>query len=150
MKKNTIILLAALMLISTTAISCKKGKDDPGISLRSRKARMAGEWKITAYTENGQNAIGQGESYEMVFDKDGSGELIANDNGNIDITKVTWGFLGSSKDSKNKERFYWQEDGDISLTIFDIVELSNDKVKLFSEEKSGSNVYKMEITFESK
>lgn len=150
MKKNTIILLAALMLISTTAISCKKGKDDPGISLRSRKARMAGEWKISTYTINGKNAIGQGESYELVFDKDGSGELTANDNGDIEITKISWGFLGSSKDSKNKERFYWQEDGDISLTIFDIVELSNDRVKLLSEEKNGSNVDKLEMTLDSK
>lgn len=32
---------------------CKKGEDDPFISFRSRKARVAGEWKLTKGTSTG-------------------------------------------------------------------------------------------------
>jgi hypothetical protein len=39
------IAVACLILISG---SCKKGQDDPLISFRSRKARVAGEWQLTS------------------------------------------------------------------------------------------------------
>lgn len=42
--------LFLLFIISTTILylaSCKKGEDDPAISLRSRDSRFVGNWKIT-------------------------------------------------------------------------------------------------------
>jgi hypothetical protein len=38
-----------LMIVATavTLHSCRKGENDPFLSLRSRRARIAGEWKIT-------------------------------------------------------------------------------------------------------
>ncbi len=44
-KTTLIIVLIAAMLLPALN-SCKKGEDDPFLSLRSRKARISGEWKI--------------------------------------------------------------------------------------------------------
>ncbi|MFZ7170908.1 MAG: hypothetical protein ACO1G2_12105 [Bacteroidota bacterium] len=42
MKKNTLYLFILLLISS----ACKKGPNDPAISLHSRKARVVGEWTI--------------------------------------------------------------------------------------------------------
>jgi hypothetical protein len=54
--RHTLILgITTLLLVS----NCKKGPDDPAISLRTRKARAAGEWRLVSgnasYTTNGYN-----------------------------------------------------------------------------------------------
>jgi hypothetical protein len=49
MKKSLSIFVIALVAI-VTFDSCKKGTNDPFLSLRSRKARVAGEWKLTSYS----------------------------------------------------------------------------------------------------
>lgn len=56
MKKITLSALATLIL-AVSFTSCKKGKEDPGFTILSRKARVAGEWKITDYTENSSSTI---------------------------------------------------------------------------------------------
>lgn len=38
-----------IILIFVSISSCKKGEDDSTISLQSRKARLAGEWKLDGY-----------------------------------------------------------------------------------------------------
>ena len=38
-------------LLSVTILACKKGENDPFLSLSSRKARLAGEWKLTKMDE---------------------------------------------------------------------------------------------------
>ncbi|PIP55156.1 MAG: hypothetical protein COX07_01410 [Bacteroidetes bacterium CG23_combo_of_CG06-09_8_20_14_all_32_9] len=49
-------LLLLLVIIIVIIPSCKKGDNDPFLSLRSRKARITGEWKLitgtTIYTFN--------------------------------------------------------------------------------------------------
>ena len=44
-------LITKIVLITTVlvAFSCRKGEDDPLLSLLSRRARVTGEWKMTAY-----------------------------------------------------------------------------------------------------
>ncbi|PBQ33368.1 hypothetical protein CNR22_16805 [Sphingobacteriaceae bacterium] len=55
-KKISLVILAILTLCFT---ECKKGEDDPVISLRTRKARAAGEWRLVSgnasYTAKGYN-----------------------------------------------------------------------------------------------
>jgi hypothetical protein len=41
---------------------CKKGPDDPFISLRSRKARVAGDWKLSSGTETSSSNYSGGSS----------------------------------------------------------------------------------------
>lgn len=48
MKTTIKVAVAALIIASFGFAGCKKGPNDPFISLLSRKARMTGEWKTTA------------------------------------------------------------------------------------------------------
>ncbi len=46
MKKLLVLSLSALALVANLT-SCKKGENDPFLSLHSRKARLAGDWTVT-------------------------------------------------------------------------------------------------------
>ncbi len=46
MRKRFVLILMPLIVFSGIFWSCKKGPEDPGISLRSRKARICGDWHI--------------------------------------------------------------------------------------------------------
>lgn len=62
MKKT---LLAVIVLLSIIVIpSCKKGEDDPFISLRSRDARVTAKWKLVDYQRqyNYYNSISSTET----------------------------------------------------------------------------------------
>lgn len=48
MKTSIKIAVAALVIASFGFEGCKKGENDPFLSLSSRKARVAGEWNVTA------------------------------------------------------------------------------------------------------
>jgi hypothetical protein len=48
MKKTLHITVAALIIASVAFTGCKKGEGDPFLSIKSRKARVAGDWKVTA------------------------------------------------------------------------------------------------------
>ena len=52
MKKLIVLSLAAIALMANLS-SCKKGENDPFLSLKSRKARVVGEWTVTM--EEGTN-----------------------------------------------------------------------------------------------
>jgi len=54
--KFLIIIVLAGTLIIPIIQSCKKGAGDPFFSIYSRKQRMAGDWKITKYTEEYKSA----------------------------------------------------------------------------------------------
>lgn len=48
--KRSIKNMMVLLVIGAAVISCKKGDNDPALSLKSRKARLAGDWVISSYT----------------------------------------------------------------------------------------------------
>ncbi len=48
--KNIVVALIALVSLAVIP-SCKKGENDPFISLRSRDARITGKWKIVNFEE---------------------------------------------------------------------------------------------------
>lgn len=58
------ILIAGLVLCFA---GCKKGEDDPAVSLRTRKARLAGEWRLIS-----GKASRTAEGYNESFTFDGS------------------------------------------------------------------------------
>jgi hypothetical protein len=49
MKKTTLIFLSAILLTGTF-VACKKGDNDPFLSLRSRKDRLSGLWTVKEET----------------------------------------------------------------------------------------------------
>ena len=46
--RKTVLGLVFVVAAGTTVTSCKKGENDPFISLKSRKSRISGEWKLIA------------------------------------------------------------------------------------------------------
>lgn len=72
--KNMRILLLAVLVIPFA--SCKKYEEGPGLSLRSRTARVANTWKVEYYSINGNDQTSAFNTltpnYREVYDKDGN------------------------------------------------------------------------------
>lgn len=62
MKKTILMFAAAGLLLATP--SCKKGENDPAMSLSSRTARVAGEWTITGYESTSRTTDDDGDWWE--------------------------------------------------------------------------------------
>lgn len=60
MKKITQIMLFTVLV--GVLGQCKKGEDDPFLSIRSRKARVAGEWSLTSGTASYMNSNNNGSN----------------------------------------------------------------------------------------
>ncbi|MCC7298202.1 MAG: hypothetical protein IT244_07715, partial [Bacteroidia bacterium] len=65
MKYNKLF-IAAVMLLSLAPIalgSCKKGSDDPIVSLKTRNDRFSNTWTLNKYEKNGVTQDLNGSSY---------------------------------------------------------------------------------------
>jgi hypothetical protein len=138
MKKliQTLALAAVVVVSGASFTACKKGENDPGLSLKSRKGRLTGEWKLTKGTETntsggststknfdgtsltqtaGGGSITGTFAYTLTIDKEGTYEYKMSEtiggSTNIDTQKGRWSFLGKNKDGeiKNKEAIVLME-----------------------------------------
>lgn len=85
MKKYFLFAAMAITAITTSVSfnSCRKGEEDPAISLRSRKARLAGEWNLNAGKDDQtQNSSVSTTTY------DGTNKIVTS-NGQSDTTGYT-------------------------------------------------------------
>lgn len=135
--KKTVMYTLALMVVMSTMQSCKKGDEDPGLSLRSRKARLTGEWVVSSYESKqyedgvldysqileGANLKGiDGDlvtfSQDFTFDKDGTYASTQIEDGITTTYKGNWAFLGKSKaaELKKKEAILLDETSSSNLT----------------------------------
>lgn len=62
MKKTVLMFAAAGLMLATP--SCKKGENDPFLSLSSRKSRVAGEWNITGYEFTDKSTESDGDYFQ--------------------------------------------------------------------------------------
>lgn len=101
--KKVFTMALGLMLVAGATTSCKKGENDPGLSLTSRKARVAGEWTVTSsqststYTDGASSTTTSTESmYDGVSEitTTSSGGVSTKDTTNYTIT-LTMGKDGS-------------------------------------------------------
>ncbi|MEO9531208.1 MAG: hypothetical protein ABJG68_12210 [Crocinitomicaceae bacterium] len=74
MKKTILMFAAATLMLATP--SCKKGENDPALSLASRKARFAGTWQLTGYEASSTNTEPDGDSQTSTSTL--SGDVITN------------------------------------------------------------------------
>lgn len=123
--------MLVLMIAPVLFSGCKKGEGDPFLSLKSRKARLVGEWNVTAgkgsstnsgstttWTYDGAQNVttypspfpSSTDKYTMkyTFDKDGTYEMVYTDNNTstpeISTAKGTWNFTGRVGELKNKSQ----------------------------------------------
>lgn len=128
--KNSVKLIAMAAIIAATSFpGCKKGEGDPFLSLKSRKSRAAGEWKVTAfsttYTDpsgtdtetfdgttvtytSGTTTVTYAGEYTYTIEKDGtfkshSMESSTGYSQTIDETG-TWNFTSGVGEMKNKSQ----------------------------------------------
>lgn len=119
-----------LILVLVTVLfftSCRKGEDDPSVSVRTRKARLAGEWRLesgkSSYTEgaynrsyvfDGNNVTLQLSSLNAIYytgkytlsliiKKDGKFSFKENIAGQVLEAEGTWNFNSGVGKEKNKE-----------------------------------------------
>jgi hypothetical protein len=175
MKTLKSILLISVSLMLCT--ECKKGEDDPLISLRTRKARVVGNWKMTkgftsqmifgavietTYSRDGfeQHRVDQGNGststtgpahFTIEFKNDGGmilDRMLAL--GDSRTITGTWNFAGGVGDAKNKEQIILHDPKDAVRTdvIYHIKELRNKKLVLYKEFEATDWISKEQFEFE--
>lgn len=130
MKKSNFYFL--VIVFSLSFFACKKGEDDPAITLLSRKARLEGDWKMvsgsmtigfkdstgayaariykfddTRYTfvETGLGATFEADYYlKLGFTKKGGVTVDQKMDSFKMVSSGTWDFQGKVGKAKNKER----------------------------------------------
>ena len=129
--KKTIYLLSGIILSAIVFNGCKKGDEDPFLSLKSRKARLEGDWKLNSGTETyvqpatltntsttytNSTAATTGSSFgfnvsqtvaytlEIKIDKNGTYTKTENNDGDVTTEQGRWVFAGGAGDYKNKEQ----------------------------------------------
>ena len=121
-----------LILVILSVFSCKKGEDDPAVTLASRTKRLAGDWVLKSCRVEGKYADGGVKVRNIVFTSDGSKFTYERDDtakisyegphglfihfgkdGTMSVKEQfiegynldgTWDFLHKEGASKNKER----------------------------------------------
>ena len=128
LKLTTLLLAVALVFGST---SCKY-EDGPGLSLRTKKARVAGDWVIEKTIDEDGDVDTDWDGFDINFDKDGTGK-----------SSYTYTFGGTTTTSTNT--FKWEftnskkniqitdEDGDVTEST--ILRLTNDE--MWIKDKDG-------------
>lgn len=106
-------MVAALAL--TTIPSCKKGTDDPVISLKTRNDRFTNTWNLVKYEKNGVAQDLNGTTYE--YKTLNNGTLTRTVEGTI------FGF--STKTVKDGSWSFQNDDEDVKITIDSDVQIYN-------------------------
>ena len=65
--KHILFLSISAIVFAGVLSSCKKGEDDPFLSLRSRKARIEGTWTLTSFESRQTSTSSSGTSVTTTF-----------------------------------------------------------------------------------
>lgn len=71
------ILFAGLLTTLFVLPSCNKYEEGPGVSLRTKKARVANTWKVDKALNNGEDVTSEYDEFTLRTTKDGDAELAA-------------------------------------------------------------------------
>jgi len=124
-KVNKFFAILMLVILATPLLnSCKKGPDDPFISLRSRAGRLKGEWNLTSGTEtetsggstytetytgtivtvtSGGLSSSHAHTEDIQFLKGNAFTSTILDDAQTTICQGFWAFMDGYDDVKNKE-----------------------------------------------
>jgi hypothetical protein len=112
--KSTLFLAATVITVLNFQ-SCSKYEDGPSFSLRTKKARLAGDWEVVRI---GSETYPQGGySLEMTFDKDGDFEF------NYSYGAYSYGYQGDWEFSSDKEDLEVTIDNEVNE--WEILRLTN-------------------------
>lgn len=133
--KTIKITLAILLMGSTVAVSsCNKYEEGPSLSLRTKKARLAGEWDMVAYS-NGGVEVADTDSDYVTFEKDGTFKFSMEDG-----TSMT----GKWEFANDKEAITMTYDNSTITGTSTILKLTNDELWIKDTEGTEEYITKME------
>jgi hypothetical protein len=137
--KNLLKITSAIALVAVVMAGCKKYEEGPALSLRSKKARLAGEWKLTSQTVNG-NAVTLCGTTNVSIKKDGT--LTRSNTGCI----VNYSLSGKWElvDNKEKIKVVLDGSGDADGDTSEIVMLKNKMLKFKDVSGSTTTIYTYE------
>ena len=133
--KKVSVVMVAFLLITIAFSACKKGSDDPVVSLKTRKDRFTNTWTLVRYEKNGASQDISGSTY--VYAVSNNQTLTRTVEGSIfgfpirNISNGTWTFLNDDEDV--------QIAFGSSTTIYAIQRLASKE--LWLKENSGSDTY---------
>lgn len=135
MKKLTVSVLAIAILSSITFFSCKKGTEDPVISLLSRKDRITNTWTLSKYEVNGSAQDISGTTYTYTV----------NNNGVLTQTVEGSLFGFATRSTSNGTWSFLNDDEDVKIIINNVVVIYNVQrlasKELWLKNTSGNNTY---------
>lgn len=104
MKKIAMLSAAVLMIGGITLSSCKKYEEGPAVSLLTKKMRVAGEWEVESYWENGVDKTTDYRSVvtseTLTYEKDGTYATSVNTILGTLNDAGTWEFINDKEDIK--------------------------------------------------
>jgi hypothetical protein len=133
MKKRaffTTLILATILLVA-----CKKYEEGPTFSLRSKTARVAGNWTLESYTVDGQDQtsfIKASGLTEWQFTKEGN-YTIKNSNPSNNLNGK-WEF------EDNEEKLKFTQQGSSSPDLYTILRLRNNSMWLESKNTNNNTI----------
>ncbi len=135
MKRTTIHLVTGIFLLAATIAGCSKYEEGPAISLRSKKARVANNWKIDEQTQNGQKEDPSNyEGIEIELTKDGDATWSFSSQGISGSFSGTWEF----NDDKTKLIMMFNDQGLSDTTESEILKLKEKEMWLKDEDDNGN------------
>lgn len=133
--KTIKILSLALLAMTFVLGSCSKYEEGPAFSLRTKKARLAGEWKADKYIDSNGNEENANDDGTIEFTKDNTFIVKS---GNFSTTG-TWEF---TKDKEYLETEFTYTSGGVTVTETNeskILRLKNDE--LWLEDEDGDQTH---------
>ncbi|MBI4648213.1 MAG: hypothetical protein HY738_16925 [Bacteroidia bacterium] len=139
MRKHLIYILLAIFLISTALLTgcLKKGDEDPFVSLRTRKARVVGNWTITDKIYDVIIKYPGGESVDSTFTLSGTSCSV----------REAWHQMKKDtihnwKGSVTEATFEFDEDGGMQLYV--VFNISRDSINVTQEDWTYETFWKRE------
>lgn len=143
MKVFAKLAVAALLIGSVTVTGCGKYEEGPSISLRTKKARVVGEWELEKILENGVDktsdyrAVVASETIEFKKDETYTAAYSYTSllGGGTDSESGTWAF------ASDKEKFSTSttENNVTTTSTVDIIRLTNSE--FWTKEVDGGDTY---------
>jgi hypothetical protein len=136
LKKITYLTIASAATFGVS--SCGKYEDGPGFSIRTKKARVNGDWNVKSI---GSTVIGSPYTMNMSFDKNGS--VILTQTYTYAGSTDTYSYAGTWAFASDKEEFMLNIDG--SVQLFEIKRLTNNEMWLDDDITStDGDIWKLE------
>lgn len=138
MKKIFVYAIAAVTVMGLSLTSCNKYEEGPGFTVRTAKARAAGDWKLTGFTVNG-SSYSSGIETKASIEKGGT-YTYTYTSGSVSTTETgTWEF----NSDKTTITFTESTSGSTPDT-WTIIELKSKEMKL--RQIDGSFTYEQTMT----